>query len=102
MPKLKELAKVKSKVAGPFQITFDIMCKDVETYNSIKQTGVINPELFSRLYNVKEDECKFAYYDNGWAMKCTIPRSIVAGNVGDWDLYGEGGALLLQNVDIPL
>lgn len=102
MPKLGELAEVTSKVAGPFELCFDIMFADVESYNRVKETGVISPRLFSDVFNVPEESCKFAFFDPAWAIKCTIPRTLTSGHVGDWDVFGAAQAPPLQNVDISL
>jgi hypothetical protein len=48
-----ELARViRSKNAGPFELTFDIMFLDAETYERAKRSGVIDAELFAWLYAV--------------------------------------------------
>lgn len=100
MRRLTDVAAVHGKVCGPFKITYDILFKDAETYNSAKETQSINAELFTRIFDVQVDQCELEYYDNGLSVKCTIPRHIPAGNIGDYDLYGEGGALLLQEVGL--
>ena len=101
MPKLRDVAKVvRSKNAGPFEICFDIMFYDAETFSLVKDAGVINSALFSRLYNVSENECLFSIYDNGWAMKCTIARAIPSGHFGDSDVYGSQQSIPLGDVEI--
>ncbi len=103
MTKLKELAYViRSKNAGPYEVTFDILFKDEDLYWRIKQTNIIGPKLFSRLYNVPEEQCRFVEFDNGWALKCTIVRPIIAGHVGDPDVYGCQQYAPLLDVEIPL
>ena len=43
MPKLKDIAKAcKSKNAGPFDVTLDIMFDNVELFERVRATGVIN------------------------------------------------------------
>jgi len=40
---LSTLAKViRSKNAGPFELTFDIMCDDVAKYEHVKRSGLIS------------------------------------------------------------
>ena len=42
MPKLYELASmVRSKNAGPFELTVDVVFEDVETFRRVKATGVL-------------------------------------------------------------
>jgi len=102
MARLGDIATVRSKNAGPFEITFDIMFPDELGYQNVKATGVISPALFARLYGVSENECLYAEYDNGWAIKCTILRPLPSGAVGDCDTYGSVKAFPLQNVEIPI
>ena len=50
---LRDIAKVvRSKNAGPFEITLDIIFKSKEDYEAVKRSGVITRELVSELYNV--------------------------------------------------
>jgi hypothetical protein len=102
MPKLKQLARIRSKNTGPWEICFDIMFSDADTYSKVKGAGVINAALFSRLYCTPIGKCFFTDFPNGLAMKCTIPRLIVSANVGDYDVYGSQQHFPLLEVDIPL
>ena len=44
--KLTELARViRSKNAGPFELTFDIIFKDAESYERARQSGIFSREL---------------------------------------------------------
>jgi len=43
---------IRSKNAGPFELTFDIIFKDKETYEKVKKTKVITKELIAKLYHV--------------------------------------------------
>ena len=103
MPKLRDIASViRSKNAGAFEITFDIMFADQNTFERVKQTGVINKQLFARLYRVPEEQCDFVTFDGAYAFKCTIPRPIPAGDVGDSDIYGAQQHAPLLSVEVPL
>ncbi|MBI4234259.1 MAG: DUF4387 domain-containing protein [Chloroflexi bacterium] len=103
MAKLRNLAGViRSKNSGAFEITFDIMFKDEATFRRVQQTGVINPMLFARLYQVPEAQCNFVEYPRGLAFKCTIPRPIPSGDLGDSDVYGAQQHAPLLDVEVPL
>ena len=103
MVKLKDIASVtRSKNAGAYEITFDIMFSDRNTNERVKQTGVINTGLFARLYNMPEERCDFLTFDGAYAFKCTIPRPIPAGDVGDSDMYGAQQHAPLLDVEVPL
>lgn len=49
-------AVLRSKNSGPFEITVDALFDHAATYNKIKQSGVINKETISKLYNIAPEE----------------------------------------------
>lgn len=101
--KLKEIAKViRSKNAGPFCVTFDIMFSDRETYEKVKGTRVINRKLISSLYDVPEEKVQFFEYDPAYSFKASVPRKVFSGDIGDGDMYGAQQHAPLLDVDIPL
>lgn len=103
MPRIKDIAKAcKSKNAGPFELTLDIMFDDTATFEKVRRTGVIGPALVARLYGVREDEVLFTEYPPALAFKATIPRRIASGEVGDTDIYGAQQHALLLDVEIPI
>lgn len=100
--KLRDLAYiVRSKNAGPYEITFDVLCRTKEEYDHVKASGLLRPELFARLYDVQESECNFLTYDGGFAFKCTIPRRVVSGDIGDSDCYGAQQHAPLLDLEVP-
>ena len=51
--KLRDIAKViRSKNAGPFEITFDIIFRTKDDYEKVKASGVLNKRLIASLYNL--------------------------------------------------
>ena len=103
MPLLKDIAKViRSKNAGPFEITFDIVFKTKGDYEAVKATGVIRKELFSKMYNVPlEKIITFGYFDLVNAIKVTIPRPRPQGSIGETDMHAAQQHVPLQNIMIP-
>ncbi|MGP9498993.1 MULTISPECIES: DUF4387 domain-containing protein [unclassified Halomonas] len=103
MALIKDIAQIcKSKNAGPFYITIDVLFEDPETYAKVKKTGVLCAALFSRLYGVEENDVLFTPYDTALAFKATLPRTIPAGDLGDTDVYGAQQHAPLLDVDIPI
>ena len=103
MTKLKDITKAcKSKNAGPFELTLDIMFEDQATFDKVRATGCITPELIASLYRVKVSEVLFTEYPPALAYKATIPRRIPSGAVGDTDVYGAQQHALLLEVDVPI
>lgn len=103
MARLKDLAQVvKSKNAGPFQLTIDVVFEDRETFRKVKESGVLNGELFARLYKANIDDVLFTIYDPGNAFKATVPRRFPAGDLGDSDVYGSQQHGPLLDVEVPV
>ena len=101
--KLTELARViRSKNAGPFELTFDIIFKDAETYERVKQSGVFSPELFAELYHIPvEKVLNFCFFDQARAIKATIARTVSSGTVGDSDVFGAQQHAPLLEIEVP-
>jgi hypothetical protein len=103
MTKLYQLAKlIRSKNAKPFLLTIDIIFDDKETYLKVKETGIINRELFSVLYAVPLENVLYVEYDEGLAFKITIPRPITQGDITDGDVYGCQQIGDLPDLEIPI
>lgn len=103
MPRIRDVAKVcKSKNAGPFDLTIDVVFEDDATFERVRASGVLSPALFARLYGVSEEEVLFTPYPAGRAFKATLPRLVPAGEVGDTDVYGAQQHAPLLDVEIPL
>lgn len=102
--KLKELAKIiRSKNAGPYEITFDIMFPNEENYQKVKNSGVLNEQLICDLYHVsKEDIVAALYFDPALAYKFTIkrPGKGFQGSIGEYDTYGTQQHAPLLDIEI--
>lgn len=88
--KLSAVAKVvRSKNAGPFIFTFDILLPDSETFEKVRQSGRVTPAAVAGLYGVSQNDVfGFAFHPFANAIKFSIRRPIPSGSVGDTDIYG--------------
>lgn len=103
MPRIRDLAKAcKSKNAGPFELTLDVVFDERSMYERVRASGVLGPALFARLYNVRPEDVLFTEYPAGNAFKATIPRLVASGDVGDTDVYGAQQHAPLLDVEVPL
>lgn len=103
MTRLKDIAKAcKSKNAGPFHVTLDIMFDDRALFERVCATGVIDAGLIARLYGVAPADVQFTEYPPALAWKATIPRRIPSGAVGDTDVYGAQQHAPLLDIDVPI
>jgi Domain of unknown function (DUF4387) len=100
--KLASLATlIRSKNAGPFSLTFDIMFSDEESYRKVKRSGVLNAGMFAKLYRCGLDSVRFFECDNALAFKFSMPRPIFQGDLGDGDLHGGQQFAPLMDVEVP-
>lgn len=99
---LAEVASViRSKNAGPFEITFDVMFDDASTYDAVKRSGVWCPALIARLYSVDPARVLGVFaIDAALSLKATIARPVSSGSVGDTDVFGSQQDAPLLNVAI--
>jgi len=102
--KLTEVASViRSKNAGPYELTLDIIFKDQETYEEVVAKKAINPQLIGRLYHIAEsDILELIAFDPASAIKITIRRPRIAGDVGETDVYGAQQHAPLLDVVLEL
>lgn len=103
MAKLWELTKlVRSKNAGPFVLTFDIMFDDADTYEQVRDSGVLNPRLVAEIYQQNEEDILFFNCDNALAIKFSIPRPVASGDLEDGDCFGGQQYAPLLEIEVPV
>ncbi len=102
--KLRDIAKViRSKNAGPFEITFDIIFRTKEDYEKVKASGVLSKRFIASLYNLDpQNILTFVFYDAANAVKITIPRMRPQGSIGEVDMHGAQQYVPLFDINIPL
>ncbi len=102
MVKLGDIAKlIRSKNAGAFWLTFDIMFDDEESYRRVIDSNAITPESFAKMYKVSLDDVMFVHHDAARAIKISIPRPIFQGEPADADLYGGQQYGPLVDIEVP-
>ncbi len=101
---LSDLAQViRSKNAGPFEITFDVMFTDPQLYAQVRDCGVLSRELVTSLYHVPDEDitcCMF--FEPALAFKFTLIRRGDQGGVGERDTFGAQQHAPLLDVPIPI
>jgi len=85
---VKDVALViRSKNAGPYELTFDLMFPDAETYHEVRNS--ITKEKIAELYRIDESEVlSIIHFDPAYAVKITIVRPRPSGDLGETDVYG--------------
>jgi hypothetical protein len=100
---LAELAKtVRSKNAGVDKITFDVIFRDRETYERVKQSGVLTRTTVAALFNIPDARISdFVEFDPASAIKFTIYRLTPSGSPGDPDIFGCQQYAPLLGIVVP-
>ncbi len=95
--KLSDIAQViRSKNAGPRRLTLDIMFASDADYQRVAQSPALGASNIGRLYHVPAEQVTIIPYPVGRAIKIVMARGIMAGDPGDYDVYGaqQHGPLL--------
>lgn len=100
MVKLGELAKVvRSKNAGPFLLTIDILIGEPECYERVSR--ILTKEFIAEIYSIEPSEVVAVKRIDGLnALKIVLKRRIPAGEPGDRDVYGAQQYTPLLEVDV--
>jgi len=89
MATVGELAKlVRSKNAGPFWLTIDIMFDDDDSYRRVRDAEIVNRAAIARLYNRNPADIIVVNHDAALAIKVSFPRPESSGAKHDSDVYG--------------
>lgn len=101
---LKEISNViRSKNAGPYELTLDVMLKDDEMFAKLQQADIINKKVIAQLYRIPErDVLSIVYFANARAIKATIVRPLPSGDMGERDVYGAQQHAPLVNFTFEL
>jgi hypothetical protein len=92
---------IRSKNAGPFQLTFDIMFRSPADLERVVNFGVISPGKMAAIYNVPVEKVKFFVVKEVNAIKVTIPRPVFSGDLDDRDMYGGQFHSPLVRLPVP-
>lgn len=85
--RLRDAARViRSKNAGPTQVTIDLMFDDPKLYARALAAPSMKPAAIAQRYGVADAEV--IPYPAANAIKIVLPRRVIAGTPGDTDVYG--------------
>lgn len=104
MVKLLDLAQViRSKNAGPYELTLDIILKDEASYRMIIENQCITKEVIANLYRIPVgDVINVVHFEPAHAIKATIVRPMCSGDLNETDVYGaqQHAPLMLLEFDL--
>lgn len=81
---------IRTKNAGPYELTMDVMFDNEEIFQKVKASGVLSPGAIIEMYKVPQEHliaCLF--WDQALSFKATIKRPVVSGSFGDLDVHGS-------------
>ncbi|HEX3015751.1 MAG TPA: DUF4387 domain-containing protein [Desulfobacteria bacterium] len=99
---LPELAEViRSKNAGPYELTLDVIFKSQDIFTQIVARKIFTPTFIARLYQIPVKQViSVVDFPPARAIKATIVRPRVCGDIGETDIYGAQQHAPLLNVAI--
>ena len=101
---LRDVANViRSKNAGPFELTLDVLLKTDDMFEKMRAADIINKKTVAELYRIPEsDVIAVVWFPNARAVKATIVRPLASGALGERDVYGAQQHAPLMNFTFEL
>lgn len=98
---------VRSKNAGPFAITFDVLFRDREAYERVRGADVLNAVAVAQLFGIEAGDVTVAQWvDAAQGFKATVRRRALfagdQGGVGERDTFGTQQHAPLMELPVPI
>ncbi len=98
---LGRLAKlIRSKNAGPFVLTIDVLFDDPATFRAVADADVLNAAALAPRFGVAAEEVRTYVVPTALALKVSLPRPVPSGALDDGDVFG--GQQFAPLVDLPV
>lgn len=100
---LHELAAiVRSKNAGPYRLTIDVLFNDQRVFQFVRDVGALSPERVADAFGLSLCHVtNYVVYPAALAIKITFKRPVVAGSRADSDVYGCQQHSPLLSLTVP-
>ena len=92
---------VRSKNAGPFWLTIDVMFDNPDAYRRVRDSEVINRAGIAQMYGRDPSEIIVVNHDAALAIKVSFPRPQSSGSKYDSDVYGGQQYAPLLSLAVP-
>ena len=100
--RLGKLARLlRSKNAGPFILTIDVLFPDRAAFDTAVRSSVLKPERSAGLYGADIAQIRYFELPDVLAVKISFPRPEPSGSVGDSDVYGCQYMARLASIEVP-
>lgn len=99
--RLYDLAKViRSKNAGPFSLTVDLIFSSSDDMDRVLRNPQLSPETIAQRYGVAAEQVSIHALRPACALKITLPRRVSSGAPGDTDVYGSQQHMPLADIEV--
>ena len=99
--KLYDIAFVcRSKNAGPFQLTIDLMFNNEADYRKVLASPAFTPCRIAELYKVAPEAVAIKPFEAILTIKVALPRAASSGSSLDSDVYGSQQHFPLGDLEI--
>jgi hypothetical protein len=92
---------VRSKNAGPFWLTIDVMFDDPDNYRRVRDSDVINRAIIARMFRRDPTDIIVVNHDAALAIKVSFPRPQSSGSKYDSDVYGGQQYAPILSLEVP-
>ena len=100
--RLYDLATViRSKNAGPFTLTIDVMFDSDAVLRRVTRAAGLQPATIAALYGVPVTDVRVHVFEQVRTIKVSMPRRVGSGAAADTDVYGSQQHFPLGNVEVP-
>ena len=93
---------IRTKNAGPFEVTFDAIFDSQAVYERVKASGVLTRSKVAEALSVDESSILVSmWWDQALAFKATFVRKMVSGGFGETDMHSSCQHVPLMEIEIP-
>lgn len=90
----------RSKNAGPFQVTIDLMFESMEKYQKVLNSPAFTVKKIGELYHLPEEKISIKTFESILTIKVVLPRACSSGSLLDSDVYGSQQHFPLGDLEI--
>ncbi len=91
---------VRSKNAGPFWLTIDVFCHNIEDTKKVTTAFENNRDYIATMYGVKSEEVEIYCLEHIQVAKVSMPRKPIEGSRDEIDMHG--GQMYVSLLDIEV
>lgn len=98
---------LRSKNAGPYEITLDVMFESQALYQLVKDANFLNTASMAKLFKIAEDDIVWdGFFDQAHAYKVTVPRlrngkPTASGGYMENDVHASQQYISFMNLSLP-